>query len=139
MLTYSATSAAPPAEAWSLLARPGRWQEWAPHIRGAWGLGAPEVEEGARGAARLLGALPVPALVTDKQPGRSWTWRVGPVDLVHRVRPRGSGCEVAIDLSAPAPLEAGLRLTYGPAVQVLVRRLARVAEDNRHVRATPRP
>ena len=41
---------------------------------------------------------------------------------------------MAIDLSAPAPLEAALRLTYGPAVQVLVRRLARVAEDNRGVR-----
>ena len=35
---------------------------------------------------------------------------------------------MGIDLSAPAPLEATLRLTYGPAVQVLVRRLGRLTK-----------
>jgi hypothetical protein len=128
MLSYSARSAAPPAEAWALIARPARWHEWAPHIRGAWGLGSPEVRVGARGAARLFGALPVPAAVTAKRPGSSWTWRVGPVELVHRVEPRSSGCEIAIDLVAPGPVEAALRATYGPVVALLVRRLARVAE-----------
>lgn len=128
MLTYSARSAAPPAAAWDLLARPARWREWAPHVRGAWGLGSPEVEPGARGAARLLGAVPVPATVTAKRAGRSWTWRVGPVELAHRVEPRGRGCEVATDVLAPAPLEAALRVSYGPLIGLLMRRLARVAE-----------
>ena len=102
MLTYRAHSAAEPAAAWALLARPSRWHEWAPHVRGAWGLGEPEVRAGARGAARLLGVVPVPAVVTAKEEGRSWTWRVGPVDMVHAVRPAGRGCDVVVELHAPA-------------------------------------
>jgi hypothetical protein len=127
MVTYSARSAARPQDAWALIARPARWHEWAPHVRGAWGLGSPEVELGARGAARLLGALPVPASVTAKRPGRSWTWRVGPVEMVHRVEPAPGGCVVAVDLAAPAALEAALRRSYGPLIALLVRHLARVA------------
>src|SRR6185312_8811881 len=104
-----------PAAAWALLARPEAWAEWAPHVRGAWRLGSPEVEPGAVGAARLLGVLPVPAKVTAKTPGRSWTWRVGGVvEMVHRVERRTGGCTVALDLSAPGPLEAALAVSYGP-------------------------
>lgn len=131
MLTYEAPCAAPPEQAWALVARPGRWSRWAPHVRGAWGLGEPEVTPGARGAVRLLGFLPVPARVTGKRAGRWWSWRVGPVEIDHRVEPRGSGCSVAVDLRAPAPLESLLRVSYGPAVALLVRNLARVAEHAR--------
>ena len=129
VLTYESSSRSDPATAWSLVARPGRWPEWAPHLRGAWGLGDPEVRAGARGAARLLGVVPVPATITRTVPGRLWTWRVGPVELDHRVEPRaGGGCVVGVDLRAPAPLEAVLRVTYGPVVSLLVAHLARVAE-----------
>jgi hypothetical protein len=75
--------------------------------------------------------VPIPAAVTAKEEGRSWTWRVGwvlPVDLVHRVRSRADGTSVvAVDIVAPAPLEAVLALTYGPIVALLVDHLARVA------------
>lgn len=131
MLTYEARSRAPVAEAWSLIARPRRWHEWAPQVRGAWGLGSPEVRRGARGAARLLGVVPVPATVVAKRPGRSWTWRVGPVDIVHRAEPAPGGAGgslVAVDMIAPRALEAALAVSYGPIVALLVRRLARVAE-----------
>ena len=129
MLRYEAESFAPPEAAWALVSRPHRWREWAPHVRGAVGLGVPEVQAGRHGFARLLGALPVPAVVTDKEPGRSWTWRVGPVRLVHRVRPRADGtCVVGVDLSASPVLETVLALTYGPVVALLVERLARAAE-----------
>jgi hypothetical protein len=97
-------------------------------VRGAWGLGSPEVREGARGFARLLGVLPVPARITAKEPGRSWTWSVSGVSLVHRVEPRTGGCLVAIDIESPAAVEPLLRSTYGPVVGLLVRRLASVAE-----------
>ena len=127
MLTYSAVSAGRAAEAWDLMARPARWHEWAPHIRGAAGLGAPEVVAGNTGVVRLAGVVPVPARIVDKEPGRSWTWVVGPVRLNHRVEPRGRGCEVAVDLSAPGPVEAALRVTYGPLVALLMRNLARKA------------
>ena len=130
MLTYETRSRAPVEEAWSLIARPARWHEWAPHLRGAWSLGSPEVRRGARGAARLFGAIPVPAQVVAKRPGRSWTWRVGPVDIVHRAAPAPgrAGSVVAVDFIAPRALELALAASYGPAVALLVRNLARVAE-----------
>jgi hypothetical protein len=126
---YAADSTATPEAAWALLARPDRWHEWAPHVRGAWGLGDPEVEPGRVGAARLLGAVPVPAQIVHKRDGRSWTWRVGPVVMVHAVTPKGGdgGCRVSVTITAPWPLETVLTTTYGPLVKLLVERLARVA------------
>jgi hypothetical protein len=133
MLRYEAESTADADAAWALLAHPGRWHEWAPHVRGAWGLGEPEVRRGAVGAARLLGAVPIPARVVDVNstpPTRSWSWQVGPVLMDHRVEPRpGGGCLIAIELCARRPVEAALRVSYGPVVQALVRRLARVASS----------
>ena len=90
MRTFTADSKASPGAVWALLARPDAWSAWAPHVRGAWGLGSPEVREGAFGFARLLGVIPVPAKITAKDK-TSWTWRVGPIELVHRVVPRGVG------------------------------------------------
>lgn len=128
MLCYEAESDADPDAAWALLARPARWREWAPHVRGAWGLGDGEVRRGAVGAVRLLGVVPVPARIVDVVPRSSWSWRVGPVLMDHRVTPRSGGCTIGVDLVARAPVEAALRTSYGPVVQALVRRLARVAE-----------
>ena len=123
MRTWTAESSAPPEAVWRLLARPALWHEWAPHVRGAWGLGSPEVRAGATGAARLLGVVPVPARVTEKRDGRSWTWRVGLVDMVHRVEPRGAGSLVALDLTAPGPVEPLLAAVYGPVIAATLRRL----------------
>jgi hypothetical protein len=128
VLSYSAKSSGSPERAWALMARPALWSQWAPHLRGAWGLGSPEVEQGARGAARLLGVVPVPARIVEVSAPRSWTWRVGPVTLNHRTYPdQDGGSVVAVDLIAPAPIEAALSVTYGPVVQLLVKNLARVA------------
>jgi len=130
MLTYQAASPGPPEIAWRLLSEPTRWHEWAPHIRGARGLGRPEVEAGRAGTVRVLGLAAIPARITAKEAHRSWTWKIGPVSIRHRVAPRRApheGCTVAVDLEAPAPLELMLRITYGPVVQVLVSNLARVA------------
>ena len=71
MLTYTARTSASPERAWALMARPWLWSRWAPHLRGAWGLGEPEVRPGARGAARLLGVVPVPARIVEVDPSRS--------------------------------------------------------------------
>ncbi|UUY04912.1 SRPBCC family protein [Svornostia abyssi] len=120
MLTYEAESPAPAEQVWPLLARPNRWHEWAPHVRGASGLGDDEVQPGRKGAAKLMGVVPVPVEVTSKTDGRSWTWKVGPISMVHRVRPRADGTSVVgVDLHAPAPLEPGaggdVRTGRGPA------------------------
>ncbi len=130
MRTWTADSEAAPSTAWTLLSRPELWHEWAPHVRGAWGLGSPEVREGATGAARLLGVVPIPARISDKRDGESWTWRVGPVELVHEVTPRAGGCTITIDMHAGA-LEPALAATYGRVIQLMLNRLARTAETAR--------
>ena len=124
MRTWTASSDGDPAAAWALISRPARWHEWAPHVFGAWGLGE-EVRAGDAGAARLLGAVPVPVRITAVDAPRSWSWRVGAlVEMDHRVVPRPGGVTVALDLRAPAPLEAGLALAYGPLIRLSLRRLA---------------
>ncbi len=128
-LDHRARSSADPATAWALLARPGRWHEWAPHVRGARGLGEPEVRAGARGVVRLLGLVPVPATILERGV-RSWRWRVAGVELEHRVQAREDGCEIVLVIEAPAAAEAVLRVTYGPLVGLLVRNLARAAEGD---------
>ena len=129
VLRYAEISRADPSVVWTLLARPDRWSAWAPHVRGAWHLGSPQVREGARGAARLMGVIPVPARITAVDPGRSWTWQVGPVSMRHTVDPAPQGSEVGVTLMSSGPVEAVLAKTYGPIVQLLVTRLARVAEE----------
>ena len=132
VLTYHADSSADPRSAWRLMAEPDHWSRWAPHVRGARGLGSPEVSTGSRGQALLVGGVPVPARVIAKQEQRFWTWEVGPLRLRHRVAARPGGCRVAVDIEAPFPLEALVRVTYGPVVAVLMANLARVAaEDSR--------
>ena len=127
---YEAFSDAGPETIWPLLACPPRWHEWTPHVRGAWGLGWPQVREGAVGAVRLLGVVPVPAQITAVDPGRSWSWRVaGLASVEHLVEPTPGGSRVTMTLDAPGPLGRALDAAYGPVVQALTEHLARVAED----------
>jgi hypothetical protein len=131
MRTWARHSSGSAEAAWTLLARPPEWSVWAPHVRGAWGLGDGELRAGDIGAARLFGVVPVPVRITAVEPGRSWTWRVGAiVDMEHRVRPHERGCTLAIDLSAPRPLEAGLAKAYGPVIALALERLARAIETD---------
>ncbi len=129
MLSYSAVSAADPQATWALVASPERWPEWAPHVRGGWHLGSPEVKEGSIGAIRLFVAVPVPAKITKVDPGHSWEWRVGLVAMDHIVEPVDGGSRVTVTISAPGPLEAAVARTYGPVLGRLVERLARIAGD----------
>lgn len=85
------------------------------------------MQAGRRGLVMLGGAAPIPVWITAKSAGRSWDWRVGPIDMSHQVTPRANGSEVRIEITAPRAIEAWLRLTYGPVVHLLLRNLARVA------------
>ena len=128
MQHFRTVTTASPDAVWPLLARPGRWHEWAPHLRGATGLGSPEVEAGRVGVAWVLGA-PVLAQIVHKHPGRSWAWRVGPAVLVHAVRPRDEGgSTISVTIQAPLGLDAALGAAYGPVIRVVLGRLARRAE-----------
>lgn len=66
-------------------ARPDQWSRWSPYVRGAEGLGTPEVQEGSRGTVLLAGGLRLPAEILEVIPGRSWTWRVGGIVIEHLV------------------------------------------------------
>jgi uncharacterized protein YndB with AHSA1/START domain len=121
-------SKASPATVWELYAQPERWKEWAPHVRSPRGLGDPEVIAGARGTIRLGGAVPIPVTITAVDPGRSWSWRVGPATLRHTVaRDPGGGSEIGLVIEVPRPLEPALRLTYAPLTRLLLANLARRA------------
>lgn len=127
-MVFETTSPAPPAAVWPLLAEPGRWSSWAPHIRGGVGLGEPEVERGRTGVALLGPWLPVPVTVIAKADGHFWDWQTGPVRVRHAVEPTPEGgSTIRLELHAPAPLERALGLTYGPVIAWVARRLARVA------------
>ena len=112
------------------MSRPVAWSAWAPHMRGFWSqpsLGDGEVLQGAWGFARVAGAVPIPALVTSKEPRHQWTWQFGLTRITHRVEPRAGGCRVAVDLEAPWPLERALVVAWGPVFALSLRRLAAIA------------
>ena len=46
------------------------------------------------------------------------------VDMDHYALARPGGVTVRVDLRAPAPLEAGLALAYGPVIAYALRKLA---------------
>lgn len=52
--------------------------------------------------------------------------------MVHRVEPTVEGCTVAVEISAPAPIEAALRIGYRPLVDLLLSRL--LSESNKPLR-----
>lgn len=75
----------------------------------------------------LGGAAPIPVRITAKSPGRSWDWQVGPLNMRHEVTATAAGSEVRMAITAPRLIEAGLRVTYGPLIALLLHNLARVA------------
>ena len=111
------------------MARPALWARWAPHVRGGRGLGDPEVQFGSRGAAMLLGVLPVPARILGKEDGRSWSWLVGPLTIEHRVEATDQGCEIVFEASAARNLRVVAAL-YAPVMRLMAARLARRAEED---------
>ena len=85
---------------------------------------------GARGWVRVAGVVPVAVRILAVDPGRSWTWRVGPVTMRHLVRPHADGgCEVAIELTAAEPVLSAVAIVYGPVIKMLLVNLARVAGE----------
>jgi hypothetical protein len=126
---WTERTSAPPEDVWPVMARPSEWSRWAPHIRGAWGLGDPEVEEGKVGLVRLGGVIPVPARITAVEPGRSWTWFVPTFFLRHEVVAAAGGSEVALELWAPGVLEPAAAGTYGRVFPALLGRLAEQAAE----------
>lgn len=113
---------------WSLVARPDRWHEWSPHVRGAEGLGSPEVEAGATGRVILRGGIGLPAEVTEVDPGRSWSWKVGGITVYHVVTPTPNGSRLAMPVESNGLTWAPAATLYRPVVGLIARRIVQIAE-----------
>ena len=124
----SATTGAPAGEVWSLIARPARWREWSPYVRGGEGLGEPEVEAGAKGSVVLLGGVRLPAEIVEVVAGRSWTWQVGGLRVRHGVEATPSGARLSMTPEGDGPIWSPAALLYRLPVAIIARRVTRVAE-----------
>ena len=120
---------AAPEVLWRLVARPDRWHRWSPYVRGAEGLGEPEVEPGARGKVVLKGGLTLPAEIIEVDPGRSWSWRVGGIVVDHVVSPAPGGSRLEMPVEAASAPWSPAAFAYGPVVGLIARRIVRVAES----------
>lgn len=116
------------ARVWELIATPGRWREWSPHVVGAEGLGAATVKAGAEGHVVLRGGLRLPARISTVEPGRSWTWQVGGIHVLHGVGPRVGGSRIRLEVTGSSRPWSAAALAYLPAVALIARNIARVAE-----------
>jgi Polyketide cyclase / dehydrase and lipid transport len=119
---------APATEVWSLLARPDRWHEWSPYVRGGEGLGEAEVEAGAVGKVVLLGGVRLDAEILAVIPGRSWTWRVGGLRVRHEVEPTPSGARFSMTPDGDGPFWGPASLIYRLPTALIERNVARVAK-----------
>jgi hypothetical protein len=137
--TVSADLDISPDRAWTLYARPDAWRVWAPYLRGASGLTTyrGEVRAGARGVV-WVGVAPVPAEITWVDRGRSWSWRIGPVEMDHVVEPRGRGCRVALVFRGPPVVEGLCAAIYGTPAQLFLRNMGRVGRRPLSARASGR-
>lgn len=86
------------------------------------------MEEGARGEVILRGGLRVPAEVTRVEPGHSWSWKVGGMVVDHIVETAGSGSRLAMPVHAESAPWTPAAIAYAPVVNLIARRIVRVAE-----------
>ena len=128
MIRGPAAGSAPADAVWNLIARPDQWHRWSPHVRGAEGLGTPEVRAGASGHVVLVGGAKLPAEILSVEPGRSWTWRVGGLVLEHIVTTAPDEVKLEMPVRATRPLWKPVAAAYQPVVNLIARRIVRLAE-----------
>jgi len=122
------TCAAPAETLWALVARPELWSRWSPHVRGAEGLGSPEVQAGAKGKVILAGGLRLPAEITEVLPGHSWSWQVGGILVDHVVSEAPGGSTLSMPVRPARGLWKPTALAYAPVVGLIAHRIVQIAE-----------
>lgn len=114
-----------PDEAWDRYARPERWSQWSPQVRGVQ-TDSDVIAAGSAGTVRTLGGAQVRFVVLDVDArARSWTWRVrvGPLGMVleHHLRERpGGGTRAEVVMHGPWPVTRLYRLPATLALHRLV-------------------
>lgn len=113
---------APAEEVWSLITEFGLWPEWGPTVktvRSTQEAVAPAVE----GIVVTPLGLALPFVITEFQPGVSWSWRVAGVTATgHRVIPTGEET-CRLEFSVPWPFAL-----YAVVLYVGLSRVKRLAE-----------
>ena len=130
MLTRKLDCEASVETLWALVARPEQWSRWSPYVRGADGLGSPEVRAGARGEVILAGGLRLPARILEVDPGRSWSWQVGGLVVDHVVEKTAGGSKLSMPVRPARGLWKPAALAYAPLVSLIGRRIVNLAESD---------
>ncbi|GAA3452687.1 SRPBCC family protein [Dactylosporangium matsuzakiense] len=114
-------------EVWDRYARPSRWAEWAPQIRGVTYQGE-VIAPGAAGVVHGPVGVRVPfriVAVDADGPVRRWAWEVRVLTMTlwleHVVEARGTGVRTRLSVAGPAPVVA----MYRPVAWAALRRLVR--------------
>ena len=97
-------------------------------MRGAEGLGEPEVRAGATGKVLLPGGVRLDAEILEVTPGRSWTWQVGGLRVRHEVEPTPSGTRLLDRPLGRRPALGPAALIYRLPTTLIERNVARVAK-----------
>ena len=124
-VTISARGPAAPDEVWERYARPARWPQWSPQIRGV-DVPVERLSTGTRG--RVIGPLGVAATFLVERwddATMRWSWQVwfGPLTLRldHGVDARGTGSSTFLTVHGPLPVVLG----YLPVARFALWRLVR--------------
>jgi hypothetical protein len=96
-------------------------------VRGAEGLGEPEVEAGAVGKVVLPGGVRIDAEILEVVPGRSWTWQVAGMRVRHEVEPTPTGTRLSMTPDGSGPFWGPAALLYRLPTALIARNVTRVA------------
>lgn len=112
--------AAPASAAWDALADTTLWARWGPSVR-AVDCAEAVVRPGLTGRVRTSVGVRLPFTITTVEPGRAWSWRIGPVPATeHHVAPEG---DASCTVSMTVPWWAA---PYALVCRVALRRLERL-------------
>jgi hypothetical protein len=96
-------------------------------VRGAEGLGEPEVEASAVGKVVLPGGMRLDAEILEVVPGRSWTWRVAGLRVRHDVEATPTGTRLSMAPEGSGPFWGPAALLYRVPTALIARNVTRVA------------
>lgn len=121
MWTVSRNVDAPPDAVWHILTDLDAWPKWGLTVSAA-KLDGNAFLLGAVGRVWTPVGVPLPFVISELDPGRTWGWDVAGVPATrHGVEPRGDGCRVWMSAPLWAPV-------YLPVLEVAVRRIERMAD-----------
>ncbi len=105
---------------WRILIDLEMWPRWGLTVARA-ELDGAAFELGATGRVWTPVGVPLPFVISELDPGRSWAWRVAGVPATnHGVEPADSGCRLWMSAPVWAP-------AYLPVLELALRRIERIA------------